>query len=157
MTKPIAPLVMLLVLSACAAPPAPTPPGADPAADTREWFYSREDGRANLVYGTPQSDDVAITIGCAEGSGRVALTQGGLGRGQGIAIASGGLRDVLRGPAQPDELNGGVFMEAETDAAHPLLGAFRRTGALVTGRDVLTATPAERGSIEQFFAACARR
>ena len=150
-----APLLALLALSACAAPPMTPPPLADPAADTREWFYAREGGNVSLVYGTPQSDDVALSMTCAERSGRIKFSQGGLRRGEGILIASGGERAVLRGPTQVDELNGGFYMDAEAPAAHPVLRAFRGTGGLTTtGGQVLTATPTERSSIEQFFANC---
>ena len=151
-------LLVLLALSACAAPPLAPPPAVDPAADTRQWFYSREGGRANLAYGTPQSDDIALSLRCAERSGRVTVDQGGLRPGQGISISSGGRSAVLRGRAQEDQLNGGVYMEAEADLAHPVLDAFRRTGALATrdGAEVLAATPAEHGQIQQFFAVCAR-
>ncbi|HEX8568518.1 MAG TPA: hypothetical protein VF699_01140 [Caulobacteraceae bacterium] len=149
-------LLALLALAACAAPPMPRPPLADPGADTRAWFYAREVGNVSLVYGTPESDDVALSMTCREGSGRVKFSQGGLRAGEGIAIASGGRSAVLRGPTQPDELNGGVYMEAEADADHPVLQSFRGAGSLETGGgQVLTATGAERAWIDQFFAACA--
>ena len=157
MTQRLIVFLIVAAVAACAAPPR-TEPVADPAADAREWFYAREDGRASLLYGTPQSDDVAISMSCSEGAGRVTLAQGGLRAGGGIDIASGGARDILRGPGQPDELNGGVFMEAQASTDHVVLQAFRRTGTLSTGgSEALTATAAERASIEQFFAACARR
>ena len=148
-------LSALAVLTACASATTTT---TDAGGDGRAWIYNADAGEAKLAYGTPQSDDVPLMMACAPGSGRVALSQGGLRPGDGIALASGSHRTTFRGTAEPDQLSGGVWMTAEADAADPLLRSFRDTGRLVLagpgGGGALHAGPADRDAITRFFAAC---
>jgi hypothetical protein len=129
----------------------------DPARDTRAWFFNT-DGEVKLAYGTPQSDDVALMLSCEPRSGRVAVSQSALRPGDGVTLTSGGRRTTFYGEAEPDQLNGGVFVTAETSAAAPVLAAFRDTGRIGVVEDgraaELYATPAERMQIQQFFGAC---
>jgi hypothetical protein len=145
-------VLAFLLLGACAS--------FDPARDTRGWFMHAEAGEAKLVYGTPHSDDVPLMMDCTAGSGRVAMSQSALRPGDGVTLSAGRTRTVFYGEAEPDEMNGGVFVTAETDAATPVLAAFRDGGGLAieeAGRvQRLPATAQEREEIRRFFAACGR-
>ena len=143
-------ILAFLLLGACAS--------FDPARDTRGWFMHAEAGEAKLVYGTPQSDDVPLMLGCAAGSGRVSLSQSALRPGDGVTLSAGRTRTVLYGEAEPDEMNGGVFVTAQTDTATPVLAAVAEGGGLAieeAGRvQRLPATAREREDIRRFFAVC---
>ena len=128
------------------------------ARDTRGWFFNT-DGEVKLVYGAPQSDDVALMLSCQPRSGRVLVSQSALRPGDGITLSSAGRQATLYGEAEPDRLNGGVMMMAETSATSPVLTAFRdtgRVGVVENGRSAeLYATAAEQMQIREFFGACA--
>ena len=127
----------------------------DAARDERAWIFNT-DGEAKLVYGTPQSDDVALMLSCQPRSGQVSVSQGGLRPGDGVTLVSGGRRTTFYGQAEPDQLAGGVFVTANTDVRQPVLAAFAAGGRLAVGgeRMPLYATEAERVQIGQFFATC---
>ena len=136
-------------LAACAS--------VDPARDARGWFFNAE-GEVKLAYGTPQSDDVALMLSCEPRSGQVAIAQSALRPGDGVTLASGGRRSIFYGQAEPDELNGGVYVTATTTVETPVLAAFRDSGRVDIEEDgraaTLYATPAEHQQIRQFFGAC---
>jgi hypothetical protein len=140
------------LLAACAAAACATT--YDAAADNVQWFYSTEDGEAKLVYGVPESDNIAIMLDCRPGSGRVGAYRGGLGPGEGIVLASGGRSVTLHGESGKDELSDGVYVDAETPSSTGVLQDFRRSGRISVNGEALHATPAERAQIEQFFATC---
>ena len=143
-------LLACATLAACAT-------AYDAGSDQQQWFYSTDTGETKLVYGTPQSDDVALMLSCRPGSGRVTVSQGGLEPGRGIVLASSRGSVTLQGASEPDQLNSGVYVEAETPTTTAVLQDFRRSGRIIVGGEggrVLYATPAERAQIEQFFAAC---
>jgi hypothetical protein len=129
----------------------------DAANDTRGWFFNNE-GEVKLAYGTPQSDDAPLMLYCTPRSGQVTLSQSALRPGDGVTLAAGGQKSTFHGESQPDQLNGGTIVTAQAPVNTPVLNAFRSTGRLAIeerGRaTVLTATPAERAQIEQFFASC---
>ena len=131
MIKRLSPLVASAALAACAST-------AD--RDTRGWFYNAEGGEAKLAYGTPQSDDVVLSLTCAPGSGRVTLSQGRLRRDARIELSAGGAADAFIGRNHIDELWGGYRVDAEAPSGAPVLQRFRR-GAVLSVRAGRTRTP----------------
>ena len=159
MIKRLSAFLAAAVLAACAAP---LPPPAEPIphgyAEGRAWIYNAEGGEPRLAYGTPQSDDVLVMMSCRPRSGVVDVAQGGLRPGEAIALSSGPHTLTLRGRAEPDQLNGGVFMTARTSLQHPVMQGFRRAGALAilqSGQRVsLQGTAADQRQVTSFFEAC---
>ena len=155
MIKRLSALLACTVLAACATPPAELDDSG------RQWIYSADADEPRLMYGTPQSDDVVVAMSCTPRSGWVTLSFPGMDPAyEGVRLASGDRDAIYRGTTEPDQLNGGVILTARARADSPPLAEFARTGRLQwrepEGRVIpLHASPATRGYVAQFFAACA--
>lgn len=157
---------LTLGVAACATVEAPTEPapgvassGAPlPVAD-HDWFFHRDGGEARLVYGLAESDDLRLGLDCAEGSGRLALSAvGGPDAKPEIHIEAGGETERFPAVSEPSQLNDGVFLTAEADAATPVFQRFRRVGWLALWldgeRQAYAPQPESASNIERFFAFC---
>ncbi|HYF22125.1 MAG TPA: hypothetical protein VD929_01890 [Caulobacteraceae bacterium] len=152
-------------LSACgvlrdvASPPAAGAP--DPQAG-RDWIYAADGGTGRLAFGTPQSDDVALMMSCAQGSGRVTvqanLPQELAGSPPKLTLVSGSTRATFLASAEASQLEAGnVFLTAQTRARDPVLVAFRRNGWIGISRGDTTdrfAPQPGTSAVGQFFAYC---
>lgn len=152
-----------LSAAACAstgpAVPAPTDGSAPQPLADHDWFGATDEGVTHLTYGRAESDDVWLTLSCAAGSGRLALTQyTGPDDGSRIALESGGETESWPATREPDEMNGGVYLTAQADADTPVFLRFRRVGWLAAygdgWREVMVAQPGSAGRVERFFADC---
>jgi len=157
---------LTLGVAACATVEAPTEPapgvassGAPlPVAD-HDWFFHRDGGEARLVYGLADSDDLRLGLDCAEGSGRLALSAvAGPDAKPEIHIEAGGETERFPAVSEPSQLNDGVFLTAEADAATPVFQRFRRVGWLALWldgeRQAYAPQPESASNIERFFAFC---
>ncbi|WP_125257613.1 hypothetical protein [Brevundimonas fluminis] len=152
-----------LSVAACAsvepAGPLPTDASAPQPLAGHDWFGATDEGMAHLTYGRAESDDVWLTLSCAAGSGRLALTQyTGPDDGTRIALESGGETESWPATREPDEMNGGVYLTAQADADTPVFQRFRRVGWLAAygdgWREAMVVQPGSAPRVERFFAAC---
>jgi hypothetical protein len=147
----LSPFAALFFLGACATAP-------DAASDTRTWITAADGGEAQLIYGTPDSDDAPLFLRCRPGTGKISLTVNGDEPGGALVLVSGARKDTFRKTEQPDLLNGGVISTAETTTESPVLRGFRDTGRLAfisrKGRAELPATAEERVRIRRFLDGC---
>lgn len=122
-------------------------------------YYNDSGQTASLAYGQPNSDNVALMLECAKGSGRVQVSDAArTGPVPQIVLASSGVKSTLA--ARMETAEGPPVLVADARVASPALAAFRRTGRIdVAYGDVrygLSADRAERGRVARFFAACER-
>lgn len=122
------------------------------------WGISNE----RLMFGLPNSGDITITFSCAPGSGRVKVETRNQGTdGMRLYLASGDTVETVAAARVPPDgewiAEDEVVSTAEVALADPVLAAFRKSGALSKGSppfELRTATAAELGEIEAFFAFC---
>lgn len=122
-------------------------------------FYNDGGSTASLAYGQANSDNVALMLECAKGSGRVQVSDAArVGPVPQIVLASAGARSPLA--ARIEAAEGPPVLVADANVAAPALDGFRRTGRIeVAYGDVrydVSADRAEQGRVAQFFAACQR-
>lgn len=148
-------------------------------ADGRVWSVSipkKPDDTAFLSYALPDSDDVGIALSCKVKTGQIdihfAVDQRLAERLSGqtwvdkigrrapwpvsVRLASGLEATTVPGLANPDEMNGGSSVTAELADRAPVIGAFRKTGALraeAMGTTV-EAPPAPGRLVSRFLGAC---
>lgn len=112
------------------APPAPTP-GMD-------WIFHAEEDSAELMYGTPESDDLQLGIECRGGGDPVlGLTriapEGAPGE---IVLRSGGHTQRYAANSEADELSGGVILTSRlARKSDPVIQALKETGWLAVIED----------------------
>jgi hypothetical protein len=150
-TRFFSPLAALFFLGACATAP-------DASSDSRTWITASDGDEAQLIYGTPDSDDAPFSLRCRPGTGKVSLTVNGDEPGSALVLISGARKATFRTTEQPDLLNGGVIRTAETTTGSPVVRSFRDSGRLAflnrQGRAELPATAEERARIKQFLDRC---
>ena len=128
-------------------------------ADGFGLFFQDEGSSAKLAYGLADSDDVALMLQCAKGSGQVQVTDVARDTARPVLVlASAEGASVLLASLQPNPEGQAPLLAAQTRADSPALAAFRDTGRISVRngdfRYAITATSAERTSVDRFFAAC---
>jgi hypothetical protein len=129
------------------------------AASHYGLFYNDAGQTASLAYGQANSDNVALMLECAKGSGRVQVSDAArTGPVPQIVLASAGARSPLA--ARMEAAEGPPVLVAGADVATPALDGFRRTGRIQVAygdvRYAVSADGAERAGVARFFAACGR-
>jgi hypothetical protein len=130
-----------------------------PAAARYGLFYNDAGPTASLAYGQANSDNVALMLECAKGSGRVQVSDAArTGPVPQIVLASAGAKSPLA--ARIETAEGPPVLVADATLATPALDGFRRTGRIeVAYGDVrygVAADGAEQAGVARFFAACGR-
>ncbi len=140
--KPILPVLLAAAaLAACsttgqAVGPNLSPPVARPsAAPGLDWILNAEEDSARLTYGTPESDDMRLSLECRGGQvpelGLIAV--GPRGAPAEIVITSGGKTHRYPALSEDEEMSGGVLLMARARKTDPVIVAFRETGWLSVG------------------------
>jgi hypothetical protein len=129
------------------------------AASHYGLFYNDAGATASLAYGQANSDNVALMLECAKGSGQVQVSDAArTGPVPQIVLASAGARSPL--PARMETAEGPAVLVADANLATPALDGFRRTGQVEVAyggiRYDVSADSGERARVARFFAACAR-
>lgn len=97
--------------------------------DGRAWTLSEREGRMMLSFGTPESDDVMLTLSCSRGNGAVTvfvvaasekLTPGETAE---ATLTIGKVRSTLRGGASVNMMDGIPSLSAVVGAAEPIFQA----------------------------------
>ena len=122
-------------------------------------FYNDGGSTASLAYGQANSDNVALMLECAKGSGQVQVSDAArTGPVPQIVLASAGARSPLAARMEASE--GPAVLVAKADVGAPALDGFRRTGRIqVAYGDIrydVAADASERAGVASFFAACNR-
>jgi hypothetical protein len=143
---------------------------AGPTTDDRVfgWFTSTmQDGRLQMSYGEPETDNIAITFVCRPGESAVHATGLGL-EGEGetnhpegshwttrFSMLSGEATGEYSGQAVINGENGPMMEDAPIALTDPVLLAFGQTGQLSVEHNPLPAeTDADRALVRTFLAAC---
>lgn len=138
MKRAVITLLLAATLGACAtqrdreAAPAPASPTPAPTEGV-DWIFNAEEDSAELIFGTPQSDDVRLAIECRGGGDPVlGLTLLAAAGAPGeIVLRSGGRTQRYAANSEPDELNGGVILTSRlARKSDPVIQALRETGWL---------------------------
>ncbi len=150
MLKIAIPAVAALGLIAFAAQSKATDSDIQTGAAPMGWHLSHEGSLAKLAYGVENSDQLALMMTCE--------------RGQAQAAVYGDVQPATRRlvkasiSAAIDPLGGGLAEETRISVRDPALRQLARTGKLAVeaeaGQFELSATPAERRLIGDFFAYC---
>ncbi len=122
-------------------------------------FYNDQGPTVALAYGLPNSDDVALMLQCAKGSGMVQVSDVARGKPAGaILLASAGRTTSVAVKPEAGESSGPGVLQGSTPLGAPALGGFRRSGVIEVAyagvRYTITAAPAERPGVERFFGVC---
>jgi hypothetical protein len=107
----------------------------------RSWFAGASKEDAALTYGTPESDDVVLTLNCVRGSGAVNIFIGETsemfkpGQKTTVAFGVGAVKASFPGEFKVNEEAGVPSLEARAQAAAPVFAAMndRETIALAIG------------------------
>ena len=121
--------------------------------------FQDEGPDVKLAYGIADSDDVALMLECAKGSGEVQVTDVArdsarpmlvLASNDGVSALAASLQLNPEGPAP--------LLSAETSVDSPALASFRHSGVIAVRngdfRYGIRATDGERAEVGRFFAAC---
>lgn len=118
--------------------PGPMPPPPAPTLGM-DWILNAEEDSAELVYGTPQSDDLHLGLECRGGDDPVlGLTRiAPRGSPSEIVLRSGDVTQRYAANAEPDPMGDGVILTSRLPRkSDPVILAFRATGWLsVLNRD----------------------
>lgn len=122
-------------------------------------FYNDAGPSASLAYGQANSDNVALMLECAKGSGQVQVSDSArAGPAPQIVLASAGARSPLS--ARIEAAEGPAVLVADAALHTPALDGFRRTGRIEVAygavRYAVAADRAEQAGVARFFAACSR-
>jgi hypothetical protein len=130
-----------------------------------DWFVTTQGDQAKLAYG-PANADASMTLTCARGTGKLAMTRieptGQAGDPPILALASGTAKGHWLATAQPAPAQAGaVELSVTTTTTDPALDAFMRNGWLTPiGADGKPAGPGMaphaggEAAVKQFFAFC---
>jgi len=120
-------------------------------------YYLDEGASAKLAYGQANSDNVGLMLQCTKGSRAVEVSD--LVRSTPaptLALISAGARTEVKVSVQPGD--GQSVVTGQTRSAAPALSGFRRSGKLEVAfaglRYGIRVKPAEKPSVERFFADC---
>ena len=159
---------LALTAGACAAvdPPPPASPAAAAApastplpVEGYDWMLTLDGEEAQLVWGVPESDDMALGFNCRRGAGRTGVvTLAEEGAEPVIVLESGG--DTGRFPAEgePSLLHEALILTSEAPTSEPVLQRFRRLGWIAQWhgeeRAAYAPHPGSEPNIERYFAFC---
>ena len=122
-------------------------------------FFNDQGPTVSLAYGEANSDDVALMLQCAKGSGKVDVSD--VVRGAGaphLTLASAGLTTELVTRLDTGESDAPRLLVARTDVGSGALQGFRHSGRIDVAygavRYGLKASDAERPAVARFFSAC---
>lgn len=124
------------------------------------WGLDAGSGRTTLVYGWPDSDNIALGLGCDPGSGEVSITYALVDhpRSATLVVAAGPVTMEL--PARIESYPGddSWLVTATAPASSPLFGRFKASRRLTVraGRHAWRAPPAPAADVSAFIAACQR-
>lgn len=151
--------------------------GSAQAQDQRVWRLYNGPDQVTLVYGVPDTDDVAQVLMCAPGhriqahftfEHEVAVRLDGDrwldARGRAapwparLSLASGAAAATLDATTMPDQMNGGSTVSATFAPGGPVMTAFARSGRLRASAygETVTLPPAPLARVRRFLALCAR-
>ena len=151
--------------------------GAAQAKEERVWRLYTSSDLISLVYGVPETDDVAQVLMCAPHrrirtnftfEHEVAVRQDGerwldsAGRASPwptrLTVSSGDATATLDATTEPDQMNGGSSVSATFSTGGPVMTAFARTGRLrVTAYgETLSLPPAPVARVRRFLQLCSR-
>lgn len=148
------------------------------AEDGRVWTLSNDKTLPDvaLVYGAPNSDDVAASLRCPRGIGQITASfpvatrladrqlnsvwVDKIGRPApwptSVTFASGLASATLRGQAGADDLNGGSRLSAEVATRAPVIAAFKKTGVITLSGlgETKSTPPVPLKQVRPFLSAC---
>jgi hypothetical protein len=129
------------------------------AAQSFAWNFIFDGDQAKLAYGRPNSDEVGLMLTCKPNSGAITLAGDVTAENPKFTLVSGNTTRSFTGPAGPDPMTGGTWMEASASVQDAALASFAKTGKLTLVRDTgtlkMAATGADRHMVDRFFATCA--
>ena len=136
---------------------------------TEVWaLYPAEDGSQSLTYGTPETDNIAISFHCRRGEGAahafIPLASApspepavGAHWRTTVSLRSGGVRRTWPARGEMTEL-GPMVSDLRLPLSDPLIVSLRRTYSMGDARGAWPArTAADRRAITRFFAQCQAR
>lgn len=154
MRKTVLPILAAAGLAAVAAHAAtsfPSSPGGRGDA-VAGWRMLHEGAMAKLTYGLPDSDQLALMLTCAPGDGAAVVYGDVQPRSAGLVLAA-------HGPQPIDPLSNGEAFEARLPLGDAALTGLARGGRMTVhteaGDRQLTATRAERRTVQGFLSYCA--
>lgn len=148
------------------------------AQDGRVWTLSNDKTLPDvaLVYGAPNSDDMAVSLRCVRGTGQVSAAfpvtpqladrqQDGvwvdkIGRPApwpaSVTVASGLAIATLRGQAVAGDANVGSRLSAEVATRAPVIAAFKKTGVIALSGlgETKSTPPVPLKQVRPFLSAC---
>lgn len=115
--------------------PRPGPDMTPPPAPTlgMDWILNAEEDSAELVYGTPESDDLQLGFECRGGGDPIlGLTRvAPEGSPSEIVLKAGDVTQRYAANAEPDQMSGGVILTTRLPRkTDPVIIAFRERGWL---------------------------
>ncbi len=120
-------------------------------------FFNDNGETASLAYGEANSDNVALMLECAKGTGRVQVSDLARGEAPALVLASGRKTSALAARVEPSD-GGPAILTAETPLGAEALQGFRKTGRMVVShgeaRYGIAASGPEREEVDLFFTAC---
>ena len=122
-------------------------------------FYNDQGKTVALAYGLPNSDDVALMLQCAKGSGDVEVSDTARdGAATVIVLSSDGRSAKVPVWIEPADSEGPRILSGKLKLASPALQGFRRSGKIEVAngpaRYIIAAAPGERDGVERFFRVC---
>jgi hypothetical protein len=102
-------------------------------AQERQWSLDMGEDSAYLVFGTPDSDDVGVSLWCTLHTGDITLyiaeTDPNLKPGRNLSATAtlDGHHFRLRGKTQANEETGSISFETTLPVTHPLFGLMQKT------------------------------
>jgi len=168
-TRALAALTGLALTAAACATVDPSP-ALSPAASVEagpapspvagyDWMLTIHDDEAYLVWGVPESDDMALGFKCRRGAGRAGLVSlGEDGDAPVILLESGGETGRFAAESELSLLHDAPILTADAMLSEPVLQRFRRLGWIAQwrggGREAYAPHPGSEPNIEDFFAFC---
>lgn len=141
MKRAVLVLAFAAALCACATQrdgktaPAPVVP---PPASGLDWIFHAEEDNAELMFGTPESDDLHLGLECRGGGDPViGLTRvAPEGAPAEIVLQAGGKTQRYAANSEPDDLGGGVILTSRlARKTDPVVQGLKDTGWLTVLQD----------------------
>jgi hypothetical protein len=137
--------------------------GVAAVAQEREWTFDMTDQDAFLVFGTPNTEDVGISLWCKLGSKAikifVAEPNSKLKHGTNVklTIEAGGKSFTFNGESGENDQIAGLSVEAELKTSDPLLEALQTADFIaVTSVDHVSRFPLMDANIDTLLRQCDR-
>lgn len=145
-------------------------PEPEPAASVRaafnpapvaglDWFFHEDGDLAALAYGTAQSDDVRLHLGCERASGLVEITRPApAGSPHEIRLESGQVSARFSAKAEPSYVTEGDLLIARAKAGEPVFRAFEQNRWIAAWegrqREAYAPHPGSADRVARFFSFC---